>query len=49
MTGKDGMDNDMKILSVDLGVARTGLAVCDSAERLASPVGTITQRATTSS
>ena len=38
------MDNVMKILSVDLGVARTGLAVCDSAERLASPVGTITQR-----
>ena len=33
----------MKILAVDLGKARTGLAICDPEERLASPVGTITE------
>ena len=33
----------MKILAVDLGKARTGIAVSDSGERLASPVGTITE------
>lgn len=31
----------MKILAVDLGKARTGLAVCDEMEFLASPVGTL--------
>ncbi len=31
----------MIILAVDLGLARTGLAVCDAGERLASPVGTV--------
>lgn len=31
----------MKILAVDLGLARTGLAVCDAMEMLASPVGTV--------
>ena len=31
----------MKILAVDLGDARTGLACCDEAEILASPVGVI--------
>jgi putative Holliday junction resolvase len=31
----------MKILSVDLGKKRTGLAVCDNAEILASPVCTV--------
>lgn len=33
----------MKILSVDLGKARTGLAVCDEHEVLASPVGVISE------
>ena len=33
----------MKILAVDLGKARTGLAVCDEMELLASPVGTIAE------
>ncbi|MBE6807270.1 MAG: Holliday junction resolvase RuvX [Ruminococcaceae bacterium] len=33
----------MKILAVDLGKARTGIAVSDKGERLASPVGTITE------
>ncbi len=33
----------MKILSVDLGKARTGLAVCDENEVLASPVGVISE------
>ena len=33
----------MKILAVDLGKARTGLAVCDEWEILASPVAVITQ------
>ena len=33
----------MKILAVDLGKARTGLAVCDEGEILASPVEVITQ------
>ena len=33
----------MKILAVDLGKARTGIAVSDVGERLASPVGTITE------
>lgn len=31
----------MKIMSVDLGDARTGLAVCDRTEFLASPIGVI--------
>ena len=31
----------MKIMSVDYGDARTGLAVCDRTEFLASPIGTI--------
>lgn len=31
----------MKILSVDVGDARTGLAACDAGELLASPVGVI--------
>ena len=34
----------MKLLAVDLGLARTGVAVCDREERLASPVGTIEER-----
>lgn len=33
----------MKILAVDLGLVRTGLAICDELEVLASPIGTITQ------
>lgn len=31
----------MKILAVDLGTARTGVAISDAREMLASPVGTI--------
>lgn len=31
----------MKILAVDYGDARTGIAVCDRSEFLASPIGTI--------
>lgn len=31
----------MKILAVDYGDARTGLAICDAGEMLASPVGVI--------
>lgn len=34
----------MKILGVDLGLARTGVAVSDPMEMLASPVGTIADR-----
>lgn len=34
----------MRMLAVDLGLARTGVAVCDREERLASPVGTIEER-----
>ena len=34
----------MKILAVDLGDARTGLACCDRGELIASPVGTIQER-----
>ena len=33
----------LKIMAVDLGHARTGIAVSDIGERLASPVGTITE------
>lgn len=33
----------MKILAVDLGKARTGLAVCDEHELLASPAGVISE------
>ncbi len=36
----------MKILGVDFGDARTGLAVCDAGERLASPVGVIHEKST---
>ena len=31
----------MKIMAVDFGDARTGLAVCDKTEFLASPIGVI--------
>lgn len=34
----------MKIMSVDFGDARTGLAICDPTEFLASPVGTIKEK-----
>ena len=34
----------MKIMAVDLGDARTGLAVCDRTEFLASPIGVIHER-----
>ncbi len=34
----------MIIMSVDFGDARTGLAVCDKWEMLASPVGVITEK-----
>lgn len=34
----------MKIMAVDLGDVRTGLAVCDRTEFLASPIGTIEER-----
>ena len=34
----------MKIMAVDFGDARTGLAVCDRTEFLASPVGVIEER-----
>lgn len=33
----------MKILAVDLGKARTGLAICDENELLASPAGVINE------
>lgn len=33
----------MKILAVDLGAARTGLALCDEAETLAYPAGVISE------
>lgn len=33
----------MKILAVDLGKARTGLAICDESELLASPAGVISE------
>lgn len=33
----------MKILAVDLGAARTGLALCDEAETLAFPAGVISE------
>lgn len=34
----------MKIMAVDFGEARTGLALCDRTEYLASPIGTIHER-----
>ena len=34
----------MKIMAVDFGDARTGLAICDKAELLASPVGVIHEK-----
>ena len=37
----------MKILAVDYGDARTGLAVCDPTEFLASPAGTIESKSLT--
>ena len=33
----------MKILAVDLGKARTGLAICDQGELLASPLEVVTE------
>lgn len=36
----------MRMIAIDLGRARTGVAVCDEGERLASPVGTITEHNT---
>lgn len=34
----------MKIMAVDYGAARTGLAVCDRTEFLASPIGVVHER-----
>ncbi|NLZ46330.1 MAG: Holliday junction resolvase RuvX [Clostridiales bacterium] len=34
----------MKIMSIDYGDARTGIAVCDRTEFIASPIGTIEER-----
>ena len=34
----------MKILAVDYGDVRTGIAISDNSEFLASPVGTVTER-----
>ena len=34
----------MRILAVDYGDARTGLASCDKYESIASPVGTVAER-----
>ncbi|MGN0594127.1 MAG: Holliday junction resolvase RuvX [Hominimerdicola sp.] len=34
----------MKIMAVDYGDARTGLAVCDRTEFLASPIGTVEEK-----
>ena len=34
----------MRVLAVDLGAARTGLAVCDEDEVLASPAGVVAER-----
>ncbi len=34
----------MKIMAVDYGDVRTGLAVCDRTEFLASPIGTVEER-----
>ena len=34
----------MKIMAVDFGDARTGLAVCDRTEFLASPEGSIEEK-----
>ena len=34
----------MKIMAVDFGDARTGLAVCDRTELLASPIGVIHEK-----
>ncbi len=34
----------MRIMAVDLGLARTGLAICDAREMLASPIGTVEER-----
>ena len=34
----------MKIMAVDLGLVRTGLAISDEMEWLASPIGTVTER-----
>ncbi|MEG1993700.1 MAG: Holliday junction resolvase RuvX, partial [Oscillospiraceae bacterium] len=33
----------MKIMSVDFGDARTGIAICDKNEMLASPVGVLNE------
>lgn len=34
----------MKIMSVDFGDARTGLAICDKTEFLASPIGVVHEK-----
>lgn len=34
----------MKIMAVDFGDARTGLAICDRGELLASPAGVIQEK-----
>lgn len=33
----------MRIMAIDLGLSRTGVAVCDESELLASPVGTVAE------
>lgn len=34
----------MRIMAIDLGLARTGLAICDARERLASPLETVAEK-----
>lgn len=41
---RKGEMNDVIILSVDYGDSRTGLAVCDRLEMLASPLGVINEK-----
>lgn len=37
-------DSDMRIMAVDLGDSRTGIAICDKMEMLASPVCVVSEK-----
>ena len=43
MLGVTKGDDFLRIMAVDLGRVRTGLAICDKEEILASPIGTLTE------
>ena len=41
LNAKHGILNEMRYLAIDYGIKRTGLAICDAAETIASPLAVL--------